>query len=113
MSRAGFGGWSRLRKDKVPENLQVHPCQVACASLDAGLECSSSDEDEVSLAPRESCADSLEVSLQPVNPSEWRLAAYGGFLRDENIIVVEARSILYAVRNAESFCSAGTLPDPF
>ena len=31
--RACLGGWSRLRTDRVPEELQVHPCQVACASL--------------------------------------------------------------------------------
>ena len=48
---------------------------------DVDLEYSSSDEDEVSLAQREF----PEVSLQLLNPSEWRLVAYGGFLRDDNI----------------------------
>ena len=36
--------------------------------------------------PREkSFADFPEVSLQLLDPSDWRLAAYGGFFRDENI----------------------------
>ena len=33
--------------------------------------------------------------------SEWKLAAYGRFFCEENILVLEARSILYAVRFAE------------
>ena len=37
-----------------------------------------------------------------LDPSKWRLAEYGGFFRDENIKVLEARSMLYAVRYAES-----------
>ena len=65
--------------------------------------CSSSDENEVPLARRESCAGFLEVSLQKfLNPSEWTLAAYGGFFREENIIGLEASSILYPVWYAES-----------
>ena len=50
---------------------------------DAVLECSSSDEDEVSLARRESRADFSEVSLQLLDPSESKLAACGGFFREE------------------------------
>ena len=34
--------------------------------------------------------------------SEWRLAAYGGFFREKSTMVLEARSILYAVRYAAS-----------
>ena len=50
---------------------------------EAGLECSSSDEHVMSLAPRESRADFLEVWLQLLDPSEWKLAAYRGFFREE------------------------------
>ena len=73
------------------------------------FECSSSDEDEMSLDRRESRADLPEVSLQLLDPSEWRLAAYGGFFREENITVLGAPSILYAVRNAESNYPPGGL----
>ena len=52
--------------------------------------------------PSGSCTDLLEVSLQLLDPSERRLAASGGFCRNENIIVLEARSALFAVRCAES-----------
>ena len=48
--------------------------------------------------PEGSCADFLEVSLQFLDPSKRTLAAYGGFFREEIIIVLEARSILHAVR---------------
>ena len=41
--------------------------------------------------------------------SKWRLAAYGGFSSEENIIVLEARSILHAVRHAESNYPSGRL----
>ena len=61
----------------------------------------------VSLARRESCADFLEVSLQLLGPSEWKLTAFCGFFREETIIVLEARSILYAVRFAEGRYSLG------
>ena len=44
---------------------------------------------------------SREVSLQFLDPSEWTLAACGGFFREENVIL-EARSILHVVRHAES-----------
>ena len=49
-------------------------------------ECSSSDEDV--MFP--------EVSVHLLDPWERRLAAYGGFVREENIIFLEARSILFA-----------------
>ena len=61
------------------------------------------------LARKESRADFPEVSLHLLDPSEWKLAAYGGFFREENIIILEARSILCAVQHAESRCSLGRL----
>ena len=37
------------------------------------------------------------VSLQLLDPSAWRMAADGGVLREENVIVLEARSIMYSL----------------
>ena len=45
-------------------------------------ECSSSEQDEVSLAQRESRAAFSEVSLQLLDPSAWELVANGGFFRE-------------------------------
>ena len=59
--------------------------------------------------PKENCADFSEVSLQLPASSAWRLLACGGFFCDEHIIVLEARSILYAVRYGESCCPPGRL----
>ena len=56
----------------------------------------------MSLTRWESRTEVLEVSLQHWDPSEWRLAAYGGFFREENNTVFEARFTLRAVRYAES-----------
>ena len=42
------------------------------------------------------------MSSQIRDPWAWKLAANGGFWRDEDIIVLEERSILYVVRHAES-----------
>ena len=58
------------------------------------LENSSSDENEVSLARKECRSEFPEVWLQLLDPPEWKLAAYGGFFREENNIILEARSIL-------------------
>ena len=69
---------------------------------EACLERSSSDEDAISFALRESRADFPEVSVQFQDPSEWKLTAFGGFFREENVVVLEARSILFAVRYAEN-----------
>ena len=77
-------------------------------SPEVGLECSSSDEDEAR-ALKESRADFLQVSLQLLDPSEWTLAAYRAFFRDEGIIILEARSLLYAVRYVESCYPRGRL----
>ena len=46
---------------------------------------------------------------QVVDPSEWTLAAYGSFFREENMMVLEARSILYPVRYAEGRRPLGRL----
>ena len=40
---------------------------------------------------------------------DWKLAACGAFFRDEGIIILETRSILYAVRYAESCFPPGHL----
>ena len=58
---------------------------------EVGFECSSVDEDEVSLAKE--LRELPEVSLQLVDLQEWKLTAYGDFFREENIFVLEARSI--------------------
>ena len=105
MSRPGFGSGSCLKTDKAQDKFQVHLCQVTCAPLHRARYRFGEfkvDEDEVSLARRESRADFPSVSLQILDSSEWRLAAYSGFFREENITLLEARSILYAVRYAEN-----------
>ena len=61
------------------------------------------------LPERRVARTSLGCRLQFLDPSEWRLAAYGGFFREENIIVLEARSILFAVQYAESCYPPGRL----
>ena len=48
----------------VQEKFQVRPCQVHRSRCRFGMFCSSSDEDEVSLAQRESRADFLEASFR-------------------------------------------------
>ena len=59
--------------------------------------------------------DILEVSLQLLDASEWRLAAYGGFCRKDKSfyrkekLVFEALSILYAVGYVESNYLLGRL----
>ena len=66
-----------------------------------GLECSSWDEDVMSLARRESRVDFPEALVQPLDPSRWKLTACGSFFREEHIVVLEPRSIFYAVRYTE------------
>ena len=61
---------------------------------EVGLECSGSDENEVSLALKKSCAG---------------LTAYGAFAMKTSI-VLETRSILHAVRYAERCHPPGRLP---
>ena len=65
---------------------------------EAGLECSSWDEDVMSLARRDSRADFPEVSVQLLDPSQWKLTACDSFFREEHIVVLEPLSIFYAVR---------------
>ena len=67
------------------------------------------DETEVSLVQRECRADFPEESSQLLDPSEWRLGAYSGFFREENIIVLEACSVSYAVRCAQRNYPTGRL----
>ena len=57
----------------------------------------------------ESRADFPEVSLQLLDASAWELVVYGGFFREENIIILQARSILCAVRCAWSKYPLGRL----
>ena len=100
MLRAGVGGWSSPRADKVQEKLEVHPYWVACAGLHRvriRFGVFEFGQGVLSLAQGESRADFPEVSLQLLDPPEWKLTACGGFFREENITVLEARSILYAV----------------
>ena len=68
------------------------------------VECSSSEEAEVPLARR-----GVARTFWKCRCNFWKLVAYGGFFREENTIVLEARSILYAVRFAESSCPPGRL----
>ena len=76
---------------------------------EAILECSSSDEDEVSLAWRE--IRGFPGGVVATSGSRgWKLSACGGFFREENMIVLEARSILFAVRYSESKYPPGRLP---
>ena len=70
-----------------------------------GLECSGSDEDEVSLALKVSRADFPEVSF-PRNGT-WRRTVL--LFREENMTIPEAHSISYAVRYAESCNLLGLL----
>ena len=51
----------------------------------AGLGCSSSNEDVMSIARRECRADFPIVSLQLLDPLEWKLAVCGGFIRGEAV----------------------------
>ena len=61
------------------------------------------------LPRRESRANFLEVWLQLLDPSAWKLAAYRGIPREENILVLETRSILYSVRFPERRYPPGRL----
>ena len=81
-------GTECIREDSI----KVHPCQVACASL----RCARSRFGKLKFGvacPKKCCADFLEVSLQLSDPSKWTVAACRGFFREENILVLEARSI--------------------
>ena len=67
-------------RTRLRSSSQVHPRQVNvrfAPSRRKSVWCSSPDEDELSLALRESGTDFPAVSLQLLNPSKWRLTAYG------------------------------------
>ena len=59
--------------------------------------------------PGQSRADFPEVSLQLLDLSALELVAFGGFFRQEKHTLLEARSIRYAVRHADSTCPPGRL----
>ena len=52
------------------------------------LECSSSDENEVSLVRKESRADFPDVSQHLLQPFGWRLVAYGVFFHFDNVTIL-------------------------
>ena len=85
---------------------KIDETRPTCSEV--ALECSSSDED-VSVALKEIRADFREVSLQLLGPSEWKLAAYGAFFREENITTLDVRSTLRAVQHGESSYPPGRL----
>ena len=92
----------RTRLKSSSRSIRVRSRALRSIAPEVDLENSSSDENEVSLPQKECHADFPAVSLQFLDPSQWKLAAYGGFFREENILVLEGRSILCAVRYAES-----------
>ena len=98
------GSQSGTRFKRSTRSIRAWSRALRSIAPDVNLECSSSDDNEVSLAQRERCA-----YCNFLDPSEWRLVAHGGFFRKENITVLEARSILYAVRYSESCCPPGRL----
>ena len=65
----------RTRFESSPRAIGARLRALRSIAPDVAVECSSSDEDEVSLARRESRADFLEVSLQLLDPSGWRQVA--------------------------------------
>ena len=104
--------WACLGADKFQEGFQVHPCPVACAPLHRArcrFGMFKFGRERCGSCPGESRADFPGVSLQLLDLLKWTLAAYEGFFREEYITVVEARSILYAVRYAESNYPPGRL----
>ena len=58
----------RTRFKRSSRTFRARSRALRSIAPDVGLECSSSDEDVMSLAPRPSCADFLEVSLQLLDP---------------------------------------------
>ena len=64
--------------------------------------------------PKERVARTFWVCrLQLLDPSEWKLVAYGGFIRDENIIVLEARSFFVCCQLCRDLFSAWTPLESF
>ena len=73
--REGCPGPERTRFKRSSRSIRARSRALRSIALEAGLESSSSDEDVMSLARRESRADFPEVSLQLLDPWEWKLAA--------------------------------------
>ena len=75
--------WTRFKNSS--RSIRAKSRALRTIAPEAGLECFSSDENEVSLARRECRADILEASLQLLDSSEWKLAAYGGLFRKDTL----------------------------
>ena len=73
--REGCPGPERTRFKRSSRSIRARSRALRSIALEASLESSSSDEDVMSLARRESRADFPEVSLQLLDPWEWKLAA--------------------------------------
>ena len=65
----------RTRFKRSSRSVRARSPALSSIAPEAVLECSSSDEDEMSLAQRESRVDFPEVSLQLLDPSAWKCAA--------------------------------------
>ena len=78
----------RTRFNRSSRSVRARSRGFRSIALEVGLEFSTSDENEVSLARKECRADFPEVSLQLLDTSKWKLAAHGGFFREENITVL-------------------------
>ena len=103
--------------DKVQEKLQGPSVpghvRFAPSHQKSNWNGSGSDEDEVSLA-RTVARTSRKCRCNFWNPlSEWKLVAHGALFGNENIKVLEARSILYACPVCRELLSAGTPPCPY
>ena len=94
---------------RVSRSIRARSRALRSIAPDVGSECSSSDENDVSLAQGRVVRTSLGCRYNFFYLLKWTLAAHGGFFREEYTIVVEARSILYAVRCAESNYPPGRL----
>ena len=80
----------RTRFKRSSWSIRARSRALRSIAPDVVLACPSSDEKEVSLARRESRADFPGVSLQMLDFSEWTVAAYGCYFREDNIIVRSA-----------------------
>ena len=69
----------RTRFTRSSRYIRARSRALRSIARDVDIVWSNSDEDEMSLAQRWSCADFPEMSLQLPDSSEWRLVAYGGF----------------------------------
>ena len=67
----------RTRCKRFSRSIRARSRALRSIAPGAGLEFSVSDEDVMSLVWRESRADFPEVSMQLLDPSEWKLTPYG------------------------------------